>query len=57
MNEIDQERLENLYNALAVQMRALDDANNKKDYLSYEMFSVFFPLRQDFSFIKNRPPP
>lgn len=34
MNEIDQERLENLYNALAVQMRALDDANNKKDYLS-----------------------
>ena len=34
MNEIDQERLENLYNALAVQMWALDDADNKKDYLS-----------------------
>lgn len=54
VNEIDQERLENLHNALDVQMRALDDAYNKKDYLSMvEYASNIEKLSYTIHFLKG----
>lgn len=54
MNGIDQKRLENLHNALDIQKGALDDAYNKKDYLSMvEYASNIEKLSYTIHFLKE----
>lgn len=54
MSEIDQERLENLHNALDVQKGAFDDVYNKKDYLSMaEYASIIEKLSYTIHFLKG----